>query len=115
MSPVTPSLTGELAEHQWPFGRVYAVVPSGIRPHPAGPWTRDQLDARTRWPRPGTADHVTPGTSALRSFRPVDVPEECVFLLGDHRDNSNDSRTFGPLGRDLIGGKVVMVLAGSRP
>ena len=56
----------------------------------------------------------TPDNSPLRSFPPVDVPDECVFLLGDHRDNSNDSRTFGPIGCDLIGGKVVKVLPGRR-
>jgi hypothetical protein len=32
----------------------------------------------------------TPGASPLRSFGPVEVPAECVFLLGDHRDNSNN-------------------------
>jgi signal peptidase I len=33
-------------------------------------------------------------------------PDE-YFVMGDHRDSSNDSRMFGPVRRDLIYGKAV--------
>ncbi len=33
-------------------------------------------------------------------------------ILGDHRDNSSDSRRLGPIGRDLNTGKAVRILPG---
>jgi signal peptidase I len=41
------------------------------------------------------------------SYGPVVVPSEEFFVLGDHRDSSNDSRVFGPVPRQCIYGKAV--------
>ncbi|MCA1632188.1 MAG: signal peptidase I [Acidobacteria bacterium] len=42
---------------------------------------------------------------ALLDLAPVSLPEESYFALGDNRDNSSDSRSWGPLGREFIYGK----------
>jgi len=41
------------------------------------------------------------------SYGPTVIPAEGFFVMGDHRDSSNDSRVFGPVGRQNIYGKAV--------
>ena len=42
-------------------------------------------------------------------FGPYTVEEGCVFVLGDNRANSHDSRSEGALSCDMIVGRVVAV------
>jgi signal peptidase I len=41
------------------------------------------------------------------SYGPVRIPAGEYFVMGDHRDSSNDSRMFGPVPRECIYGKAV--------
>lgn len=53
---------------------------------------------------------IIPGDLGNRdNFGPVIVPPGCVFVLGDHRDDSRDSRVWGFLDKDLIHGKASMI------
>jgi len=43
---------------------------------------------------------------AMRDFRGDKIPENEYFVLGDNRNNSNDSRNFGPVSREGIIGRA---------
>ena len=46
----------------------------------------------------------------LNTFGPAEVPEGQYFVMGDHRNNSNDSRSVGPIDRNMIVGHVRQVV-----
>ncbi len=43
----------------------------------------------------------------------VKVPKDCVYVLGDNRPESNDSRDFGPVVHDEVIGEAVAVISPS--
>ena len=44
-----------------------------------------------------------------RNFGPLTVPDGNYFMMGDNRDNSEDSRYWGPLPRDYVKGKALFL------
>ena len=95
------------------------------RPVPAspleGPCTyRDFVEMERRWEERdcdarvetlGSRRYVTytsPGAHQ-RDFGPVNIPRGEVFMMGDHRDDSNDSRYFGTVQVALIKGRALIV------
>ena len=52
--------------------------------------------------------YVLPENNRVMSgHKEIRIPVDSYYVLGDNRDNSNDSRMWGPLARKFIYGKFV--------
>lgn len=59
---------------------------------------------------PWLSDAPTDENCGTANLDPVRVGQDEVFLIGDNRPMSFDSRMFGPIDRDLIRGRAVVVI-----
>ena len=50
-----------------------------------------------------------PGYDFRDNYGPFTVPPGELFMMGDNRDNSNDSRYWGPVDFDLVRGKAMFI------
>ncbi|HEY3353431.1 MAG TPA: signal peptidase I [Polyangia bacterium] len=53
--------------------------------------------------------YFDPTGGAARDWPPRTVPPHSVFCMGDNRDNSNDSRFWGPVSDELIKGRAMFI------
>ena len=57
----------------------------------------------------GSGAPDTETADLLREFAPMTVPADNYFMMGDNRDNSQDSRYWGFMPRDYVKGKALFV------
>jgi signal peptidase I len=60
-------------------------------------------------PSEGDGDGDAPNFNVLENYGPVTVPADHYFMMGDNRDNSEDSRYWGFMPRDYVKGKAMFI------
>ena len=58
---------------------------------------------------PISEPYLAPGVETS-DFGPVDVPQGQIFVMGDNRANSDDSRSFGPIDESKVIGRAFVLI-----
>lgn len=61
------------------------------------------------WENAKFIDNPEVGAAVRDYFGPIVVPPGCIFAMGDNRDNSSDSRFWGPLDLKYVKGKPLVI------
>jgi signal peptidase I len=80
--------------------RVVAVGGDTVEGRPEGVYVNGELVGEP---------YLEPGTGTAE-FAPVEVPDGQVFVMGDNRGNSDDSRSFGAISEDRIVGHAFVLI-----
>ena len=113
MSPVARRpARGDLVVHRYPPDPTKELVKRVVAAEGDGVELRNKVlyVNGVKVPEPyviHTDPSVRPGDLDPRdNYGPVTVPQGSFFVMGDNRDNSDDSRFFGPISRQFVLGRV---------
>ncbi len=88
----------------------YTPIAEGLLRDVAPPDRASHVFATEQLPGQPHAVAANPKVPARRDFGPYRVAEGCYFMMGDNRDDSFDSRYYGPVERKQIVGRATTVV-----